>query len=115
MECNLYCIETDVNIKQQTENVQRLKGMFGYGEVYEEELKFYTSFHTNTYNWRLHSVCIPLEWLAILMLATCWRLEFILAISISIASVLCESNISIAVMVTQLMMASLLRFLHDRR
>lgn len=31
---------------------------------YEKELKFYQSYHKNEINWRIHAICIPLEWLA---------------------------------------------------
>ena len=50
---------------------------------YREELTFYRQYHTNEINWRIHCICIPLEWLSMLMMCCyiCHPLPFVCLIA----------------------------------
>jgi uncharacterized membrane protein YGL010W len=50
---------------------------------YQSELKHYMNFHSNSLNWRIHGVTVPIEWIswvAILSLINCHWLFSLLAV-----------------------------------
>jgi uncharacterized membrane protein YGL010W len=51
---------------------------------YQEELAYFRSYHKNEINWRIHCICIPLEWLSVLLLCCyiCEPLLFVCLIAI---------------------------------
>ena len=53
-------------------------------KCYRQELMFYRTYHRNEINWRIHCICIPLEWLAVLTMCcyVCEPLPFVCLIAI---------------------------------
>ena len=41
--------------------------------AYSSEFLFYQSHHQNESNWRIHCICIPLEWLSWFLILSCIR------------------------------------------
>ena len=77
--------------------------------AYKEELEFYTSFHSNDTNWYIHSVCIPLEWIAFLMFAAYLRVELFIIIPLTIHYLLIDSPIAYTISALQLVVAWIIR------
>ena len=51
---------------------------------YLNELIFYRSYHKNTINWTIHSICIPLECFSYLIILSYFGLELHLSVIISL-------------------------------
>ena len=77
--------------------------------AYEDELKFYTSYHSNDTNWFIHSVCIPLEWLSFIMIAAYFRVELFMIVPLTIYYLLIISPIANTISAIQLVIAGIIQ------
>ena len=77
--------------------------------AYEDELKFYTSYHSNDTNWFIHSVCIPLEWLSFIMIAAYFRVELFMIVPLTIYYLLIVSPIANTISAIQLVIVGIIQ------
>ena len=76
---------------------------------YEQELQFYTNFHMNEINWRLHAICVPIEWMTFLMFTAYFNLEFVIVLTVSIYYLLLNNQYANASAFMQILVALLIR------
>jgi uncharacterized membrane protein YGL010W len=85
----------------------------GINLEYEEELKIYTDFHRNEWNWWLHSLCIPLEWLGWLMLISVFNLHWVVSIVLAVYYCFIDSPVSSVSALCHILLAVIASFVND--
>ncbi len=71
-------------------------------KAYNEELKFFLSYHRNRVNWMIHAITIPLEWTSWLLFLTIFRIHWLIAVPTAVYFVILDSPMSLLAAVAQI-------------
>lgn len=78
--------------KNRIESINDLQHLLW--KEYLNELKYYLSYHQHPWNWRLHAICVPIEWLGYYLFLSLLHIHLIIALPLSLYLIALPSKIA---------------------